>query len=275
MRSVLLIDGCPKSHALWDVAFRRRGFALLAAPSAQDGLTIAESQPLDFALVNERLPLVSGADVLRVFRAARMAPPVIVVAQPGTTRAAVEAMRLGAEDYIEAPVDADVLAERVCRFVARPAIRHCAGEAARHSAARWAAMVVRVIGCPRDPRTLDGWAQAVAMSRGTVRGWCHAAGLSPKRSLDFARMLRATVRHQDGRLRPDELLDVVDRRTLRALLAMGRKGACAAAELPSTIEDFLEQQAWITDPAALREVHLACSVKSDHAAADGAATRPA
>jgi hypothetical protein len=56
--------------------------------------------------------------------------------------------------------------------------------------------------------------------------------------------------------RPEDLLDVVDRRTLVGLLKLGSPSDAAPSGLPDTVEDFLRRQQWIVDRVALREVEL-------------------
>lgn len=122
-----------------------------------------------------------------------------------------------------------------------------------HAAERWAAIVLAVLDLPCDPRTLESWGRAVGAGRGTLRCWCRAAHLAPKASLDFARLLRAVVRSQDGGWDPYNILDVVDSRTLKGLLRRGgladRRGA---DDRPPTCEEFLSRQRLVSQEAALR-----------------------
>jgi lantibiotic biosynthesis protein len=120
-----------------------------------------------------------------------------------------------------------------------------------HALARWARAVVSVIESPADPKTIDLWGRSIGVSRGALINWCRTAQLSPKRSLDFARVLRAVVR-QDRGVTPENLLDVVDLRTLDRLLALGNGRRSNA--LPRTANEFLREQRWIESPAALTEV---------------------
>jgi hypothetical protein len=110
-----------------------------------------------------------------------------------------------------------------------------------HAAARWARAVVWAIDAPRDPKTIAPWGSAIGAAPGTLKNWCTTADVSPKRSFAFARVVRAIVwRRQSGR-RPEDLLDVVDRRTLVGMLRLGAPGAEAPKGLPETLEDFLQR----------------------------------
>lgn len=124
-----------------------------------------------------------------------------------------------------------------------------------HAAARWAHAIVPIVDCPIDPRTIEGWSRWIAASPGAIRNWCFTAGLAPRRSLVFARLLRAVILSEGGRRKPENLLDVVDRRTLRGLLSLA--GLTAGGRLPSSVEEFLEHQVLVQDRDALREIRRA------------------
>lgn len=124
-------------------------------------------------------------------------------------------------------------------------------------AERWAAAVVAAVRSDRDPRTLAAWGMSVAASRGALRAWCHAARVSPRSSLDFARVLRVVCRTPRTAEDPLCLLDFVDPRTMTRML---RRGGLASGDLRAMIrrpDRFLESQRFVSDPiliAAAREV---------------------
>jgi FixJ family two-component response regulator len=70
----------------------------------------AHPSALGCLITDVSLPGMSGLDLLRLLRAARMAPPVILLGEESDVRAAVDAMREGAVDFIEKPhVDVSIL----------------------------------------------------------------------------------------------------------------------------------------------------------------------
>jgi len=125
------------------------------------------------------------------------------------------------------------------------------GEHEAHAAARWARALIPILGAPKDPRTLAGWSRLANASRGALRTWCVTVGISPRRSLVFARLLRAVLLGRGGRSRPENLLDVVDRRTLAGLLKLAGLNADA---FPRNADEFLSRQTLIRDAEALAEV---------------------
>jgi hypothetical protein len=120
-----------------------------------------------------------------------------------------------------------------------------------HSLVRWTAIVVGTLSSDRDLRTLHEWARAIGASTGAIRNWCLTAHIPARRSLLFARVLRAVVRQRGGTVPPDQLLNVIDRRTLAKILtaAGGARGA-----LPATLDEYLDKQVFVTHKAAVNEV---------------------
>ena len=125
-----------------------------------------------------------------------------------------------------------------------------------HAAARWARAVVPIIDSPTDPRTIEKWSKLINASAGAIRNWCFTAGIGPRRSLVFGRLLRAVVRSEGGRHRPENLLDVVDRRTLTSLMRFAGLGA---QQFPRTVDEFLDNQILVRDTDALLQVKGALS----------------
>jgi len=124
-----------------------------------------------------------------------------------------------------------------------------------HAAARWARALAPVIASAKDPRTVSGWSRLVFVSPGALRNWCRTAGVSARRSLVFARLLRVAFLSQGGRHRPEDLLDVVDRRTFLGLLKFA--GLDPERPFPENPEAFLQQQLLVRDPDRLFEIRRA------------------
>src|SRR5262245_14213275 len=103
-----------------------RGLTTLAADSVGEGLRLFTERRPSLVLLDLRLPDGTGFDVLRELQ--RLAPgtPVVVVSGFGDVGQAVEAMRMGAADFIEKPVARERLFQVLDR-VMRPRLRR--GEA--------------------------------------------------------------------------------------------------------------------------------------------------
>src|SRR5205085_6463667 len=106
MRILIVDDDEPFRLALRN-AFLRRGYDVsLAASPAEAERAMLESAP-QYAVVDLRMPGGSGLDVVRSLRALPKPAQVVVLTGYGTIGTAVEAVRLGAINYLNKPADAD------------------------------------------------------------------------------------------------------------------------------------------------------------------------
>jgi two-component system response regulator RegA len=106
MRILLVDDDEPFRIALRN-AFLRRGYEVsLAGSPAEVEAALREAVP-QYAVVDLRMPGGSGLEVVRTLRALPKPPQVVVLTGYGTIGTAVEAIRLGAANYLNKPADAD------------------------------------------------------------------------------------------------------------------------------------------------------------------------
>lgn len=106
---VLVIDDDPGTLEGFAGVLASEGFVVDTASSGQAGLVLAESTPFDVILADLRLPDLTGVEVLRHLRHAGVDTPCIIVTAFGSVASAVEALRLGAVDYVEKPLIGDDL----------------------------------------------------------------------------------------------------------------------------------------------------------------------
>jgi hypothetical protein len=125
-----------------------------------------------------------------------------------------------------------------------------------HAAVRWARAIVALTKARDDPRTLGVWAHQVGVSTSQLRSYCALAGLNTKRSLDFARLLRAFSRRRYSGWSLENLLDYSDPRTIRRLLMRAGLADQYRSNTPDVLtpERFVTTQQLISDPTALNEV---------------------
>ena len=251
--TALLIDDDTNGTALFGYVLRRHGFGVLTAETGRAGVSIASSGAADVVLLDLRLPDLSGIDVLRMIKRDMRAIPVIMMTAYSTTEVVVRAMRLGAADFLEKPLTPDDVLHAVRNALAgeRGTGPERADLPVSHAAVRWAEAVVKVIDAPQDPRTLQLWGRHIGASPGSLRNWCRMAGLSPKRSLSVARMIRA-INYASAVKRPEDVFNVTDRRTLTQLLTLGDPHR--RPSLPESIDEFFARQRWISSPSAVQEL---------------------
>jgi len=88
---------------------RREGFAVDLAYDGIQGLAAFEAHPCDVLFVDHRLPGCSGLDIIRQLAAGGVLPPTVMVTGAGDEQVAVEAIKLGASDYIVKDVEGGYL----------------------------------------------------------------------------------------------------------------------------------------------------------------------
>jgi two-component system response regulator RegA len=106
MRILIVDDDEPFRLALRN-AFLRRGYEVSIAGSPSDVEGVIRETPPQYAVVDLRMPGGSGLDVVRALRGLSTPPQVVVLTGYGTIGTAVEAIRLGAINYLNKPADAD------------------------------------------------------------------------------------------------------------------------------------------------------------------------
>ena len=88
-------------------AMEGRGFTVMTAESVADGLTQLETTSPAFAVVDMRLEDGNGLDVISALKRRRPDARAIILTGYGNIATAVNAVKLGAVDYLSKPVDAD------------------------------------------------------------------------------------------------------------------------------------------------------------------------
>ncbi|MGO9486913.1 MAG: response regulator [Rhodomicrobium sp.] len=116
---VLVIDDEPPIRRLLRTSLAAEGFEVLEAPNAEKALALIGSAKPDIAILDLGLPDLDGLDVIRGVRDAGSKMPIIVLSSRAGERGKVEALDLGADDYVTKPFG---IAELVARI--RTALRH-------------------------------------------------------------------------------------------------------------------------------------------------------
>jgi DNA-binding NtrC family response regulator len=86
-------------------ALELEGFEVLTAGSGEEALDLLKREDVDLALTDQRLPGMDGVQVVRQLKTEHPEIGVVVMTAYGTIGAAVEATRLGAEDYLVKPFE--------------------------------------------------------------------------------------------------------------------------------------------------------------------------
>jgi len=79
------------------------GHQVATAQSGRKGLELAMKQDFDIVLTDIRMPEIGGMRILREIKRSKPALPVVIITGYATVKSAVQAMKLGAANYIEKP----------------------------------------------------------------------------------------------------------------------------------------------------------------------------
>ena len=121
---LLIIDDDEVVRASLAAYLEDSGFSVLQAANGLQGLQVFEQEHPDLVICDLRMPQVDGLELIRRVNQLQSDIPVIVVSGAGVMSDAVEALRLGAADYLIKPLeDLAVLEHSVHRALDRHALR--------------------------------------------------------------------------------------------------------------------------------------------------------
>ena len=115
---VLVVDDEPPIRKLLRMGLTAQGYHTLEAPNAKAALDLLGQSP-DLIILDLGLPDAHGHDLLRTIRARNERVPIVVLSSRSDEAGKVEALDLGADDYVTKPFGMDELLARM-----RAALRH-------------------------------------------------------------------------------------------------------------------------------------------------------
>ncbi|GAB4451265.1 MAG: sigma-54 dependent transcriptional regulator [Armatimonadaceae bacterium] len=127
--TILIVDDEPNLRRVLSAVLGRDGYTVITADGGRDAIKKAKQLPrLDLLVTDFLMPDMNGLEVLEGIRKQHSAVRALLISGHGTIRSAVEAMRLGAFDYLTKPFDVEQVRDAVERaleagstFVPRPA----------------------------------------------------------------------------------------------------------------------------------------------------------
>jgi two-component system response regulator AtoC len=105
--TILVIDDEDNMRHMLSKMLQRAGYQVETAADGEEGLTWLERQPFDFVLCDIKMPRMDGMEFLRQCRNTAFGSTVIMMSAYGTIDLAVQAMQLGAYDFITKPFKSD------------------------------------------------------------------------------------------------------------------------------------------------------------------------
>ena len=110
---ILVVDDERSMRELLAIVLRREGYEVLLAENGRAAIDLLEREPVDLLISDIKMPDLSGVDVLRAAKKIDQDILGIMITAFASTETAVEAMRLGACDYLSKPFDIDLLKMKV------------------------------------------------------------------------------------------------------------------------------------------------------------------
>jgi len=117
MDKILVLDDERSLCELLKVVFKKEGYEVLTTPSPKKAIEITKKDDIDVLVSDIKLPEMSGMEVLKRLRKARPELPVVMITAYGTIKEAVEALKMGAYDYIIKPFDIEELKVVVAKAI--------------------------------------------------------------------------------------------------------------------------------------------------------------
>lgn len=115
---ILVIDDEPPIRKLLRMGLSTQGYEILDAPNGKVGLELLGQNP-DLVILDLGLPDIQGLELLRMIRARSERVPIVVLSSRADEAGKVQALDLGADDYVTKPFGMDELLARM-----RAALRH-------------------------------------------------------------------------------------------------------------------------------------------------------
>jgi two-component system response regulator AtoC len=103
--TLLIVDDDRANLDSYVMGFQRQPYRIVTANGGAGAIEILRQGEVDVVLTDLKMPEVDGLEVIRAAAAQPVSPPTIVITAFGTIETAVEAMRLGAIDYVTKPVN--------------------------------------------------------------------------------------------------------------------------------------------------------------------------
>jgi two-component system, NtrC family, response regulator HydG len=117
MAQILIIDDHDSMREGLELLLRRRGHRTASAESGDRGLSLLEEQGADLVITDLKMSRMDGIEVLRQVRERYPTTEVLVITAYGTIEKAVEAMKLGAADFLTKPFSSEEFAVKVDRLL--------------------------------------------------------------------------------------------------------------------------------------------------------------
>src|ERR1700728_772820 len=99
-KQVLIVDDEPNLRKILSAQLSRDGYDVLTADDGEQGLSILKEHHIDLVVTDLKMPKVDGMTLLRGPHAQSPYLPLVMITAHGTSDTALEALKIGAFDYL-------------------------------------------------------------------------------------------------------------------------------------------------------------------------------
>jgi two-component system response regulator AtoC len=118
LKTILAVDDEPNMRRLLEISLRQAGYKALVAADGKQALAMINTHNVDCVVSDLHMPGMSGLGLLSEIRQQSERLPFIMVTAQGEIQTAVEAMKLGASDYILRPFELETLEIAIAKALA-------------------------------------------------------------------------------------------------------------------------------------------------------------
>jgi len=111
--NVLLVDDEEQFLDVLSQRLEARGLKVKAVTNGEDAVNQVEDRNFDAIIVDLAMPGIDGIETLKRIKEKRPDLEIIMLTGHATVKSGIEAMKLGADDFLEKPVDLNVLLEKI------------------------------------------------------------------------------------------------------------------------------------------------------------------
>ncbi|MFH2013265.1 MAG: sigma-54 dependent transcriptional regulator [Pseudomonadota bacterium] len=116
-KTILVVDDEESHRIMLSAHLKEEGFELEEASDGQEAVAKVSEKFFDLVLMDVRMPKVDGIEALQNIRKINPTVPVLMMTAYGSINSAVQALKLGAEDYLTKPLDMDELIIKVNKIL--------------------------------------------------------------------------------------------------------------------------------------------------------------
>ena len=122
--SILIVDDEDATRELCRDIASEMGLEVRTASTTNEALDVLEQSPIDIVVTDLRVPQLGGLELLKRISSIQPSTAAMVLTQYGTIETAVEATRLGAQDYVTKPFHIEELRAKIARLVQSVELDH-------------------------------------------------------------------------------------------------------------------------------------------------------